>query len=511
MDTSDCELCDIIWTVLAECPCDRSFHVGSFDKALSSTCVRHNAIFKWFRDLPRESDLACDPSNHGRGLSANLCLVRDEFVEGHLGIARVLDPEWIDISVVDRWLKRCTSHHRTGCENPMKIWRTRPAWVVDTETKRLVPGEECDSFIALSYRWGRASKLHIPGGAISTLRKPYALDDPAISSQLAPMVRHAIELTPVIGQRYIWVDSLCIDHSRVAESTRELQRMGAIYANATLTIVAFDGDAQDGFPGLRGISRAKDPDDGRCVAFGEDQFIHDKDPYIGLMVRDRYPYHDRGWTYQEFHMSPRRLVFSGSSLHWLCQNSVWEEHLHDGVEGNKHKNFETDMSEIMRGMPNLRTLGMLIEDYNDCVLAFEEDALPGITGLLTVSSRCFSGGFLCGIPEMLFEAALSWKPKGWCTNLRRRTFSKRPGSSQLHPCYLPSWSWIGWKGPVDIGMDEAGPAHIRNDKIKETIPITTWYACNSPKPSGLGKRRIDNSWFRDRETYKDFERPLPPG
>ncbi|KAF6817070.1 hypothetical protein CMUS01_12164 [Colletotrichum musicola] len=522
-------MCERIWSGLVECAANSAaeimIKVGSFEEALSSTCSRHKPIFKWFRDLSRESDPAYDRSSdvsiwifrsgllslmestkHG-GLFADLCLVRKESVDGHLGVARILDPEWIDTAVVDLWLKRCKSCHGASCENPMKIWRARPSWVIDTETRRLIPGEECDSFIALSYRWGRASRLHIPVDAISMLRRPYSLDDPAISSHLAPMVRHAIELTPVIGHRYIWVDTLCIDHSRVAESTRELQSMGAIYANATLTIVAFDGDAQDGFPGLRGISHAKNPENGRYVPFGEEQFIRDNDPTIGL--RGMSPYHDRGWTYQEFHMSPRRLIFKNNSLHWFCQHSVWEEHLHDGVEGGKY--IETRMGEIMRGMPNLESLGMLIQSYNDCTLAFDEDALPGVTGMLTVFSRCFFGGFICGIPEMLFEAALSWRPTGQYTNLRRRAPSNRPDSSQLHPSHLPSWSWIGWKGLVDVGMEEVGPAHVRHAQIRETMPITTWYASDSPKPSASGKRRIDSSWFRDRETYKDFERPLPPG
>lgn len=443
--------------------------------------------------------LALSESLEQGGRYALLCLVKKESIENHPGVARVLDPEWIDTTAVDHWLKRCKSCHGASCENHVKIWPTRPAWVVDTETKRLVPGEECGSFVALSYRWGRASRLHITGDAISKLQRPYALDNPAISSQLAPMVRHAIGLIPMIGQRYLWVDTLCIDHSRVAESTRELQRMGAIYANATLTIVALDGDAQDGVPGLRGVSCTKNRDEARYVPFGDQQFIHDDDSMYSS------PYHRRGWTYQEFHMSPRRLIFSNNSLHWFCQRSIWEEHLYGQVHLGKL--LEPYLGEIMRGLPKLNFLSLVILNYNTRALAFDEDALPGIAGLLTVLSRSFSGGFLCGIPEMMFEAALSWTPHGADTNLRRRTSSERPDSSRLQPSLLPSWSWIGWKGLVNIGREEAGP--VDTTRIRETMPITTWYASDSPELSD--KRRIQSSWFRNRETYKDFERPLPPG
>ncbi|KAG6359718.1 hypothetical protein INS49_010770 [Diaporthe citri] len=92
---------------------------------------------------------------------------------------------------------------------------------------------------------------------MAKLRRRDALDDPVICSQLAPIVRHAMSLTSMIGERYLWVDALCIDRSRAAESTEQLQLMGAIYANASLTIVAYDGDAEDGFPGIRGASTSR--------------------------------------------------------------------------------------------------------------------------------------------------------------------------------------------------------------------------------------------------------------
>ncbi|KAF4854138.1 hypothetical protein CGCSCA4_v001849 [Colletotrichum siamense] len=117
---------------------------------------------------------------------------------------------------------------------------------------------------------------------MSNLQRPNSLDDPAIATQPAPMVRQAIALTSLVGQRYLWVDTLCIDHSRIAESTTQLQNMGAIYANASLTIVALDRDAEDGFPGLRDISREKDRDDEVPIQFGNEQFILDKLSYFGL-------------------------------------------------------------------------------------------------------------------------------------------------------------------------------------------------------------------------------------
>lgn len=351
--------------------------------------------------------------------------------------------------------------------------------------------------------WGDAQGLQIQPDTMAKLQRPKALNDPAISSELAPMVRHAISLTSTIGERYLWVDMLCIDHSRAAESTEQLQFMGAIYANASLTIVALDYDAGDVFPGLKGASPHGDLDD-VVIKFGEEQFIRDKRDFD---ISNDGPYHRRGWTYQEFTMSPRRLILSKGSLNWMCQCGMSVEQLHPLVEFEEVSNF--DMREIMRGMPDLWSLSNILCRYNDRALTHDEDALPGISGLLNVFSRCFSGGFLCGIPEMFFDAALSWRPQRKDTSLRRRVPSNRHDLSRLHPCHLPSWSWIGWEGCVDVGRFEAGPARPWSHWIKETFPITTWYTCDSPSASH--KRRIRSSWFENREAYKDFDKPLPRG
>lgn len=527
-DSSDCEICHTIWSGLTNFPDyinSTEIDLGSFEKALSSQCRRHGLLAEWFQkfcvkehdrfkqfsenvriNINRPGVIEMKGATEENFVSVDLLLVWREHGQYHPGIGRILNPKWVDTSFVDHWRRRCLSSHGTRCDNPLKIWPVRPSWVVDTKNKCLTAGGKCISFIALSYRWGKAAGLQIQADTFAKLQRPNALDDPAISSQLAPIVRHAISLTTMIGERYIWVDTLCIDHSRAAESTEQLQLMGAIYANASLTIVALDGDAEDGFPGLKGVSPDRDLQD-YPVSFGEEQFIDYGFDLYNLNTIG--PYHKRGWTYQEFNMSSRRLIFHERSLHWMCQCSVWEEKLHPEVESERREHIDPFKNEIMRGMPNLRTLGYLLGEYNSRKLKYDEDALPGISGLLTVFSRCFWGGFICGIPEMFFEAALGWQPYFDHTTLRRRVPSDRPASHRLRPCHLPSWSWVGWEGNVTLGEHEAGPAVPIARETEETVPITTWYACDSP--TALHKRRIRSFWFENREAYKDFEKPMPPG
>ena len=206
-------------------------------------------------------------------------------------------------------------------------------------------------------------------------------------------------------------------------------------------------------------------------------------------------------------MSQRKILFQQKEVHWECQCNVWHEEMILGAESEKY--IDPRLGVILAGFPDLGSLADLISEYNERELRYEEDALPGIAGLLSVVSRSFTGGFLYGLPEMLFDRALGWKPFWGCINLRRRAQSDRPSSSQLSHFSLPSWSWIGWQGLVAHGHGEAARISDRQIWIEETTPITAWYTSSSPSGSSL--RRIRSTWFENRDSYKDFTKPLPEG
>ena len=194
-------------------------------------------------------------------------------------------------------------------------------------------------------------------------------------------------------------------------------------------------------------------------------------------------------------------------MHWECQCKVWHEEM---TFGDKSENYiDRALGVILAGFPDLSSLASLITNYNEREFRYEEDALPGISGLLSVVSRSFTGGFLYGLPEMLFDRALGWKPYWGHINLRRRAQSDRPDSSRLSHLSLPSWSWIGWQGMVTHGYGEAARINDLDDWIEETTPITEWYTSSSPSGSPL--RRIRSTWFENRDSFKDFTKPLPAG
>ncbi|TID24208.1 HET-domain-containing protein [Venturia nashicola] len=57
----------------------------------------------------------------------------------------------------------------------------------------------------------------------------------------------------------MWVDTLCISQYDSLTKSREIGLMGAIYANAIVTIVAADGDDTNyGLRGFKGLSDQRD-------------------------------------------------------------------------------------------------------------------------------------------------------------------------------------------------------------------------------------------------------------
>lgn len=63
--------------------------------------------------------------------------------------------------------------------------------------------------------------------------------------------------------------------------------------------------------------------------------------------------------------------------------------------------------------------------------------------------------FHWGHPRSRFESSLSWRSGYWPIGLRRRLEQTTLKMTSLHQrVKLPSWSWMGWVGPVDYSVTD---------------------------------------------------------
>ena len=532
--STDCEVCQHVLRVLVTPGATYDFCDSSLtlDAILELDCPHHQELFQVLRDeILEESDLeekklgypviireaeetyaelSClayyDPDNpdypEEGPFTINILLILKEDNPGHNGCGRILNPDWVDLDLVQGWKQRCISEHGLKCSNPWKIKPAQPAWMIDTYNNCILPGNivPIDSnYIAMSYRWNNANGFKVDVNLLPTLLQPHSLEFPEISSRLPPIIRDAIQLTRHVGERYIWIDALCIVHGGDdPNSTKDqLNLMGAIYASASMTIVATDGDAEYGLPGVKGSAESRNLHQ-QIIPYGSNDeiIVVRRSKRFGLEAE----YHGRAWTYQEYSLASRKLVFAENEIHWLCQGARWHE---DTIIETSREMQPQGFTGTVPGyaFPDLEQYSSLVSDYNERQLTYDDDALSAISGMLEIYSRFFEGGFLFGLPEMFFDIALGWNNP---FNLRRRKHSLRTGSASS---VLPSWSWIGWHGYIHICLFEEGFYGLYEGS--PTHPITTWYA--STTPDGKNKRRVKSSWFEKRELLKDFTQPLPSG
>ncbi|RDW74239.1 uncharacterized protein DSM5745_06901 [Aspergillus mulundensis] len=504
--------------------------LGPLAALADTTCLGHSPLLNAYRnamlplsydDLPIRLSAKIKPgavSLCPQGiplpdLTWELVLVNKESDPDHIGTGCILNADWVDIGLINQWRGRCRTLHGPKCGHAIQQvpLPTGPAWLIDLDNKCLVSGSAGKRFVALSYTLGRYPGFIMNSEKLVLLQQPHAISEPEFWGNIPPTIRHAMALASVIGERYLWTDVLCIVHGDVAATAAQLKLMSAIYANAVLTVVAADEDAQEGLLGLENISTSRNINQ-PVLPFGSKERIavRDTNPLI-------YPvYHSRGWTYQEYLMSPRKVLFFEKQLHWECEHAIWHEDQTPGT--NISQSFlphpAPRLQVILAGFPELGSLERVISSYNTRNLAYDQDALPALTGLLSVFTRSFTGAFLYGLPEMFFDRALGWHPAWKGAGSRRRTPRTLPNAtsttSALPESSLPSWSWIGWQGEVSWPAREA--SRIDDNAgwpLAETFPITEWYT--SRTPSGSPMRRVRSTWFENRDAIKDHTRPLPLG
>lgn len=157
-------------------------------------------------------------------------------------VQRLVLPREVGIEADMKWaewsLACCRRDHLACCAPRKPPGATMRGFrVVDCEQNPPVVVEMpwSEKYVALSYVWG-TSKEDWP-----------------------KTVTDAVHVTRSLGEKYLWVDRLCIDQSNYEEKMALIERMNDIYAGAEFTIVNAAGDARTGLPGVLGTPRTRQP------------------------------------------------------------------------------------------------------------------------------------------------------------------------------------------------------------------------------------------------------------
>ncbi|KAF2818948.1 hypothetical protein CC86DRAFT_308046, partial [Ophiobolus disseminans] len=414
-----------------------------------------------------------------------------------------------DYRCLSRWIKACDNWHDNDCQvipvqdrQPHQV----PAWVVDTEVAHIVPGRTVSRYVALSYVWHndqqnagcqKVERLLLKRSNLSDFQKPGYLNG-AAAAHLPQVVKDTINLVRKLDEKYLWVDCLCIVQDD-RDTRAQVECMGEFYSGAYLTII---GAASSGLFSMQRSTNKR----GRKASSRHTPPTAKE--HIGELYHSLFKskWATRGWTFQEQILSKRAAIFVDGNMFWDCQRCVWDkDELFQEANAEPGGSFTQSYYEMARRMSSISwpDFGMYIEMvslYNSRDLTYPQDALPAISGVLNSFSRNFASGFVSGLPRLFLDVALLWQP----FSKANRRIAKDAGMVAPNR-HLPSWSWCGWRCPVDPFSLRTGLTYL--DHEHHQSGASTWRTQGLVQWSILSEdmqqdQRLDEPALLD--TYKGF-------
>ena len=423
---------------------------------------------------------------------------------------RSLNTLHIDYDFLRSCLAQCRAEHQ-HCETPLWTNYTTgrrigaPLLLMDLVDRCLVWETMDVDYACLSYVWGQHSQsFECRGDNLPRLLEAGSFNDPSLFSVPAT-IRDAMHFALNMDLRYMWIDRYCIVQDDHREKAACISSMGSIYSGAAFTIIAADGDAGDGLPG---VSVPDQPSALRRL-FGSQAVIPFRAPNCLGLSRDEQEmlgcqalfgvkhsqtmvgnsWATRGWTFQEQLLSRRTVVFHRGVVIWRCQEHVWQEDfdgpiaMEDVFALTSTTTRQGERLDNMDGWPNLGRYAALLSKYSARQFTHPCDSHSAFAAVLDfLSQYSFPGGFLFGLPEVLFDVALLWYPAsgggggGEEPLLQDRVAMAEKAS--LDTAELPTWSWTRWSGGFDFSMWSAATDCLRlssySQNICEITPIVQW-------------------------------------
>jgi len=176
------------------------------------------------------------------------------------------------------------------------------------------PNETAAEWMALSHQWG--SKPHFFTTTQNINDHLAGMD----LEKLPPTFKDAVLVTRALGQRYLWIDSLCIIQGQGGDFQNEVKRMEEVYSGAYCVIAASRSTGH--FSGFLQKRNTRD----HIALRREDE--SDAPFYIAQAI-DNFKEHvldgelnRRGWVLQEHALGRRTIFFTEHQTYWECGHGV---------------------------------------------------------------------------------------------------------------------------------------------------------------------------------------------
>jgi len=413
---------------------------------------------------------------------------------GNGSLGRRISASVADMSLIKRWITECEHEHNGQLEKARDhanfVETTR---LVDSRAREQVTGtfyaidlvERCiksvepiERYVVLSYVWGRAKQLrHVMSNHISLMSEG-SLAPENYGALLPRTILDAMYLASRLGERYLWVDALCLVQDGPSFA-KEVQNMDRVYSMAAWCLVA--ASARDADSSLPRIGH----EDHTRTEFQHVETIRGDPltvmlPFLAVYLNSSL-WNTRAWTYQESVLSTRLLIVSESQMYFTCHHGLafYEDRAFERAVKQASYRPDGHIHGVQR-RSNIEVYAGAVAQYTRRQISFPEDTINAFSGVLSMLQDYFQGPFLVGLPSTEIDQALLWYP------LRDQSRRK----SKMGEDLFPSWAWAGWVGGVHY-LPELVLSRVkwRNSRTGAYFTSDEYRSAELP--------RQNSPWYRD--------------
>lgn len=459
-----------------------------------SIAVGHSSKHDWLKVILRSAD---NEVAYGTEISFQI-VENTQHSGGLMDVKRCISEAAGTLENIDLMkavIQDCQTNHptctavRNSSVMPTRLLDVSPS--DDTNVVKIVPGADSSvlgtSYICLSHCWGSVPP-DAPWKLMQARKSTYMAK---IDMSILPLTfRQAIQYTRDLGQKYLWIDSLCIIQDSAEDWASEASKMASIYANSLVTISSASASSSEGCI-LQRDSKIVEP----VILSLEPDIENGRKAYIFHSVPDEkqlqlsVPVAKRAWCLQERRLTVRTVQFTHYQWIWTCKTATTSERILRKLNTNsgplnaigqpgltyyemnddsmrmitREDGAIADDSEVQR-WKTLRkdhdSFYRAVQDFTRCDITFSTDRLPAFAGLAQRQQTLVPDTYLAGLWKNDLLYGLMWKSDA--------APSTRP------PKYIaPSWSWASLNNSVTFDGFMNYPDHLSPRLIDVSISLSS--------------------------------------
>ncbi|KAH6606920.1 hypothetical protein Trco_006073 [Trichoderma cornu-damae] len=343
----------------------------------------------------------------------------------------------------------------------------------DVSNPKLVEtnGMQRGLYVALSYVWGGPQPMTTSKNIDAYTTKGL------IISEFPQTIQDAVLVTHNLGQRYLWIDALCIIQDSDKDKVQQLGKMHSIYRNSYFTInAACANGTREGFLKKTRPQRVPSaqvpfpcPDGTMGSVWLAKSLDTDSQDASHSYWDELDPITHRGWCYQEKLLPPRSLIFASDTLKYYCQTETVSigDALCEPSTGRRlpnsaymHTKMTSESDQIAYRQAWLATIFM----YTLRSISVSSDKLPALAAVVEQFHIVSKDQYLAGLWGQTLLSDLLWASEGR---------SPRPTEYRA-----PSWSWASIDGLIRAEYRVDLLAYPKSDDDSSHLRTATISSCD---------------------------------